>query len=83
MQLISRTAEAYGNMIMNTGLFQADAHPGNILVMSNGAVALLDYGQSKQLSDEERLLFARLVLAIAQCGFFFKLLWAVRCAMRC
>jgi predicted unusual protein kinase regulating ubiquinone biosynthesis (AarF/ABC1/UbiB family) len=66
LQVLSRTAEAYGTMILSSGLFQADGHPGNILIMSNGVVGLIDYGQSKQLSDEERLKFARLVLAIAR-----------------
>jgi predicted unusual protein kinase regulating ubiquinone biosynthesis (AarF/ABC1/UbiB family) len=67
LQVLSRTAEAYGTMILSSGLFQADGHPGNILIMPNGVVGLIDYGQSKQLSDEERLRFARLVLAIARC----------------
>lgn len=51
-------------MILGTGLFQADGHPGNILVMKGGNVALLDYGQSKQLTDKDRLNFARLVIAL-------------------
>jgi hypothetical protein len=67
-QVISRTAEAYGNMILTSGLFQADGHPGNILVMPNGVIGLIDYGQSKQLSDKDRLLFAQLVLALAKCA---------------
>ena len=53
-------------------LFQADSHPGNVLVLGktglargSGRVALLDYGQSKQLPEKERVAFAELLLAMA------------------
>jgi predicted unusual protein kinase regulating ubiquinone biosynthesis (AarF/ABC1/UbiB family) len=32
-RLLHRIADAYGMMIIKSGLFQADAHPGNLLVM--------------------------------------------------
>lgn len=67
VQIISRVSEAYGQMMLSTGLFHADAHPGNILVLPKGVVGLIDYGQSKQLSDKERLLLARLVVSLAAC----------------
>jgi predicted unusual protein kinase regulating ubiquinone biosynthesis (AarF/ABC1/UbiB family) len=51
-------------MILGEGLFQADGHPGNILVGKGGRIGLLDYGQSKQLPDWQRRGFARLVLAL-------------------
>lgn len=31
--ILSRVCEAYGRMLLLQGLFQADCHPGNILVM--------------------------------------------------
>jgi predicted unusual protein kinase regulating ubiquinone biosynthesis (AarF/ABC1/UbiB family) len=68
VQIISRMSEAYGHMMLSTGLFHADAHPGNIMVMPRGVLALIDYGQSKQLTDEERWLFARLVVGLAECA---------------
>eukprot|EP00897_Mesotaenium_endlicherianum_P006219 jgi/Mesen1/5625/ME000282S04769 len=55
---------AYGHMILRDGHFQADPHPGNIFVCQGGKVALLDYGQTKELPDRLRLSYARLVLAI-------------------
>ncbi len=52
-------------MILGHGLFQADSHPGNILVGARGgSVTLLDYGQSKQLRPEHRLGIARVIQAI-------------------
>jgi predicted unusual protein kinase regulating ubiquinone biosynthesis (AarF/ABC1/UbiB family) len=55
-------------MILGEGLFQADGHPGNILVQRGGRVALLDYGQSKQLEESDKLAFADLILAMNRCG---------------
>ena len=45
---------------------QADAHPGNILVMKGARIGLIDYGQSKQLPDQERLAFAALLVELAK-----------------
>ncbi len=56
---------AYGHQIMVDGLFQADPHPGNILVLPGGRVALLDFGLTKELPDAARRGFARLVLGTA------------------
>ncbi|XP_010248835.1 PREDICTED: uncharacterized aarF domain-containing protein kinase 1-like isoform X3 [Nelumbo nucifera] len=56
---------AYGQMILKSGLFHADPHPGNILICKGSEVALLDYGQVKDLPDDLRLGYAGLVLAIA------------------
>ncbi|XP_075505096.1 uncharacterized protein LOC142542375 isoform X3 [Primulina tabacum] len=55
----------YGQMILGSGFFHADPHPGNILICRGSEVALLDYGQVKDLPDALRLGYARLVLAIA------------------
>ena len=64
--LCCSVSEAYGRMILGEGLFQADGHPGNILLMKGGRIGLLDYGQSKQLADKDRTTFARLVLALSK-----------------
>jgi len=33
-RMLHRIADAYGMMIIKSGLFQADAHPGNLLVLA-------------------------------------------------
>lgn len=65
--ILSQVSQAYGLMILGEGLFQADGHPGNILVQKGGRVALLDYGQSKQLEEVDKLAFADLILAMNRC----------------
>ncbi|KAG5594347.1 hypothetical protein H5410_035579 [Solanum commersonii] len=62
---------AYGQMILRSGFFHADPHPGNILICKGAEasthlfVALLDYGQVKDLPENLRLGYANLILAIA------------------
>ncbi|XP_058093783.1 uncharacterized protein LOC131239891 [Magnolia sinica] len=56
---------AYGQMILKSGFFHADPHPGNILICKDSEVALLDYGQVKHLPDDLRLGYANLIMAIA------------------
>ncbi|GLJ36723.1 hypothetical protein SUGI_0739180 [Cryptomeria japonica] len=55
---------AYGQMILKSGFFHADPHPGNILINKETKVALLDYGQVKELPDDLRIQFARLIVAL-------------------
>ena len=38
-RIVHRVAEAYGRQLLHGGLFQADGHPGNILVMKGSAFA--------------------------------------------
>ena len=68
MQVITYASEAYGRMILEKGLFQADGHPGNMLVMPGGRVGLIDYGQSKQLAANDQRLVARLIVALTSCA---------------
>ncbi|XP_020590905.1 uncharacterized protein LOC110031832 [Phalaenopsis equestris] len=64
-KILENLTLAYGQMILKSGFFHADPHPGNILICKDSKVALLDYGQVKNLPDNLRLGFANLVIAIA------------------
>jgi ubiquinone biosynthesis protein len=44
-----RVAELYARMIFTHGFFHGDPHPGNILVLDDGRLALLDFGLAKEL----------------------------------
>jgi aarF domain-containing kinase len=63
--ILHSLSQAYGQMILKSGFFHADPHPGNILIGKGSEVALLDYGQVKELPDHLRLGYANLVIAIA------------------
>ena len=44
------------------GVFHGDLHGGNLFVMQDGRVALLDYGITGRLSEPRRLAFLRLLM---------------------
>lgn len=53
-ELASRLLRAYCQMLFRDGYYHADPHPGNILVRQDGALILLDFGATGQLSKAMR-----------------------------
>jgi ubiquinone biosynthesis protein len=53
-QIALRGGEIFLKMVFDLGRFHADPHPGNILVLPDGAIGLLDFGTVGRLSDEMR-----------------------------
>ncbi len=53
-ELASRLVRVYCQMIFVDGVYHADPHPGNILVRSDGALILLDFGAVAELSPKMR-----------------------------
>ncbi len=63
---IDALIDIHGHQIFVLGLFHADPHPGNIIVMDEGKqLGLIDFGQCKQLTEEEQYKVARLILCVA------------------
>jgi len=52
-----RVGRLYGAMLFEHGFFHGDPHPGNLLVLPDGRIGLLDFGLCKELPKG----FARLV----------------------
>ena len=48
------------------GFFHADPHPGNVLVLPDGAIGYLDFGMMGRLCRETREKFAGLLLAVVR-----------------
>jgi len=46
-----RVGRVYARMIFAQGFFQGDPHPGNLLVLRDGTIGLLDFGLAKELPD--------------------------------
>jgi ubiquinone biosynthesis protein len=44
-----RIGDLYGAMIFRYGYFHGDPHPGNLLVLADGTIGLLDFGLCKEL----------------------------------
>ena len=62
-RLINRLFAVHGHECLIDGCFNADPHPGNILCV-DGKLALIDYGQVKRISDEQRYELAKTVLLV-------------------
>ncbi len=57
---------AFSRQLMEFGLFHADPHPANTIVMADGRVALVDFGITGYLDDEMMLQTAFLLLGYAE-----------------
>jgi aarF domain-containing kinase len=68
-KLIDDLIYIHGHEVLVDGYFNGDVHPGNILMcgLDNGKpqLGLIDYGQVKQLTKEERLHMCKIILALA------------------
>ena len=51
--------------IFRNGVFNADPHPGNIMLLEDGRIGLIDYGQVKEMPLDKRLKFAQLIVYLA------------------
>lgn len=64
-ELAKRTAEVYVEMIFLHGVYHADPHPGNVLVLDNGDLGLLDFGMVGRIDDRLRETIEEMLLAVA------------------
>ncbi len=53
-KLTETLLRAYCRMVFKDGFYHADPHPGNILVLQNGTIVLLDFGATSRLSASFR-----------------------------
>ncbi len=60
----SRGARIFMKMTFEIGMFHGDPHPGNIRVLPDGTICLLDYGMIGVIEDTQRELLVDLFLAI-------------------
>lgn len=61
----------HAQQVLIDGVFNADLHPGNFLLLPDGRLGLIDFGQVKRINPETRRKLARLLVALARgdkCG---------------
>ncbi|MFP4105421.1 MAG: ABC1 kinase family protein [Phycisphaerae bacterium] len=63
-KIARRYARFMLRQIFDQGLFHTDPHPGNIMILPDNVVAILDLGQVARLGSRNQDLLAELVLAI-------------------
>ena len=57
---------SFSRQLMSAGIFHADPHPGNTLVMHDGRVSLVDFGIVGYLDEETMMQVAHLFLGFAE-----------------
>jgi ubiquinone biosynthesis protein len=58
--------EAILRMVFVQGVFHADPHAGNVMLLPDGRLGLLDFGQVGYLSEARRAEFLELLLAVVE-----------------
>eukprot|EP00040_Diaphanoeca_grandis_P029283 m.171197 g.171197 ORF g.171197 m.171197 type:complete len:623 (-) comp31640_c0_seq1:69-1937(-) len=65
-RIIDALMRIHGHQLFENGLFNADPHAGNFLLLTDGRIGLIDYGSTKRLSNSERLIACVLYAALAK-----------------
>ena len=63
-EVLKTLLDVHAEEIFVHGAFNGDPHPGNVLLMPDGRLGLIDYGQVKRVDASARRNYAKLVLAI-------------------
>lgn len=63
-RLARLAAEVYVEMIFMLGVYHADPHPGNILVMTGHQLGLLDFGMCGRIDDRLRETIEEMLMAV-------------------
>jgi len=61
--ILTHLLEAYVRQVLEAGVFQADPHPGNLLVTKDDRLVVLDFGACQPMPDEIRTAYLGLVRA--------------------
>jgi ubiquinone biosynthesis protein len=64
--ILGTLLEAYLRQVLEAGVFQADPHPGNVLVTEDDKVVLLDFGCAQVLEPETRNRYLGLLRAFME-----------------
>ncbi|CAJ1398982.1 unnamed protein product [Effrenium voratum] len=66
--LMETLMRIHGEQVFVDGLFNADPHPGNVMLLNgdSNAVGLIDFGQVKELSVQFRIQLAKLIIALSR-----------------
>ncbi len=65
LKLIARRgADAFLDMVLNHGFFHGDLHPGNVFILPNNRICLLDYGMIGRLDESLKAFLTDLLYAV-------------------
>ena len=61
---MSTLCRVHGHELLKDGLFNGDPHAGNFLLLRDGRIGCIDYGQVKKLTTSERHWLCKVYLAL-------------------
>ncbi len=67
--ITKKGSSAYFKMIFQDGFFHGDPHPGNIFILSDGRLALVDFGIMGRVTEENMQYFSNTIIAIVERDF--------------
>ena len=53
--LLQTVTSAFAHQIFVDGCFNGDPHPGNVMLLPDGRLGLIDYGQVKKIDHATRM----------------------------
>jgi ubiquinone biosynthesis protein len=65
-EIAANGARIFMKMAFEYGFFHGDPHPGNMRILPNGVVGLIDYGMVGRLDEDKREQLIGLLLAVSQ-----------------
>ena len=63
-RIADQLAECFMQQYFKDGFFHSDPHPGNIFILKNGKIALIDFGQVGQIPDDLKKQFIIMLIAL-------------------
>jgi len=66
VDVAKRGMSIYLNQIFDHGYFHADPHPGNVLVLPDNTICLIDFGMVGSLMEDDKHNFAGIFISMAQ-----------------
>ncbi|GAB5356982.1 hypothetical protein AAMO2058_000334700 [Amorphochlora amoebiformis] len=65
-ELVNLGVVAYLTQLLDTGLFHADPHPGNLIRTPDGKLCLLDFGLMTRITDEQKYAMVDSILHLSR-----------------
>ena len=63
-EALTTLADVHAHEIFVDGVFNGDPHPGNVMLLPDGRLGLVDYGQVKHINLATRLSYAKVIVAL-------------------
>jgi hypothetical protein len=65
-RILKTLVHVHGLQMLRDGVYNADPHPGNVVVLPDGRLGLLDYGMVGRVTQAQRKNMAKTILALAK-----------------